>query len=232
MISITTIIHDAPSVSQQFLKFSWDGKKRAIDALKNGKLIRDYNASQVIALEDSQQILKLVKPRRMLECVKLLWAASRANKEVQGNLLLSNLGIGVPELVDFGYGFFPGNNYRYIGFMVMEDLSARDCEDVRDMMKKPEFNEVSRNHFFSRLYKDIITMRDHHIIFNDLKLGNMFSDLSGNLVWIDTGVSRYAFYQNKKFKIKYNFSLNRFLERHKDVLSDKEKEQISCLILN
>ena len=232
MFKLTNISDGVSGKSQIFIGCcNSDQVGSKINVVKED-IIRDYNASLVAAIADDQWILKLVKPRSIHEYFKMLWFASRASKEVKGNFLLKSIGIDVPQIVEYGYGFIPASNYHYIGFIVMENLRLRNFDDAQEMMHRGSFETETRKIFFAKLCKDIATMRANRVVFNDLKLGNVFSDENGDAIWIDTGVSCYSLLKSNKFRSKHNFSLNRFLKRHEKILNESEVKQIKSLLID
>ncbi len=194
--------------------------------LRQQPLIRDSNASTVVRMLESGHILKLVKPRTFHEYFKLFWNSSRVHKEVAGNRCLKQLGMAVPALYCRGYGLLPAQKGGFLGFIRMENLAASGYADAREMMISGLLAGDARCRFLEKFCDDLLVMRQHKIVFNDLKLGNTFADAAGNLAWIDTGITRYPAWQQGKFSKKYAFSLRRFFKRHETLLSAEEKASI------
>jgi hypothetical protein len=217
-------ITDLSGASHLFLAFPCQDHPD-ID-LRQQPLLRDSNASTVVRLLESGHILKLVKPRTFHEYFKLFWNSSRIHKEVAGNLRLKKLGLAVPAIYSHGYGLLPAQKGGFLGFIKMENLAASGYADAREMMTGGLLAGDARQRFLEKFCADLLVMRQHKIVFNDLKLGNTFADAAGNLTWIDTGITVYTASRKAIFASKYAFSLQRFFKRHETLLSVEEKAYI------
>lgn len=194
-------------------------------------VLKDYVPSLVIRLTDQQLILKLVRARHWVEYVKMLWRHSRISKEINGNELMRRCGVAVPAIVESGIGIFPAKGYQFLGYYLMEDLSCQGLQNSREMFLQNALSPEVRWTFLQNVVSDVQKMLAQRIVFNDFKLENIFLDAQGNSVWIDTGVSRYPFFQNKKLHKKHNRAVSYFLEHHESLLTDNENQLIRSLFL-
>ena len=192
-------------------------------------IITDKNQAFVATIENSQYIIKLIKPRSWHEYGKLLWGHSRISKEVYSNKYLKEIGIQVPHICEYGIGLIPTRNYRYLGYYIMDNLDKNGLEDTFQMIKGNKLTRDSRQNLINNLYRDINNMLKHQVVFTDLKLSNIFSDKQGNLVWIDTGINKYHILQKKIFRKKFNFSLNRFMQKYESYLNQDEIQLLLSL---
>jgi hypothetical protein len=188
-----------------------------------------YRSPSIIGMLDDRRILKLIKPRRILECVKLMYGRSRISKEVRGNKVLQAMGIGVPLIDECAYGFLPAKGYDFVGYYIMENLIDKGMQDLSVLFADEQLLAEQRRKIIKNLITDLQKMRDNYVVFSDLTLGNVFSNNNAELVWIDTGITEYSAHKQQKFELKYNFSLDRFMDIHKNTLSEEEKAQIAAL---
>lgn len=231
LLPITRIKKDSGFLPQLFYRLAPAGSSGSV-VFNIVNIIKEHTPSTIALLDDQSKVLKLIKPRRWHEYIKLLTARSRLSKEVRGNFILRSLGIGVPKIYEYGLGLFPTRQYKYIGYYVMENLNMSSYEDVSSLIWGDKLSDQVRYQLFENVFNDILIMRDNRIVFSDITYGNIFSDKEGKIIWIDTGVTTYSRFNNKKFKEKYNFSLNRFLTIHKDSFTEKECERAKAILFD
>ena len=187
-------------------------------------VIKDNAPSLVCKINQGEYILKCVKPRRIHEFSKMLWGRSRLSKEIKGNFVLKKLGLRTPEIIDIGYGFIPTLGYKYLGYYIMDNIENTGFLNADHLIKGNYLSKENRQIFIHNVFNDLKVMMEHGVIFSDLKLKNIHSDLEGNTNWIDTGITRYSIYNKKKFAKKFNGTLQRFLRISSDYLYEEEKE--------
>ncbi len=191
---------------------------------RNSDIIKDNNPSLVCKIDRKNYILKCVKPRRFHEYFKMLWGRSRLTKEINGNYFLRSIGLMTPDIIDIGYGLIPIKGYRFIGYYIMKNIEESGFYNSDWLIKEHKLSDENRSRFIKNVHDDIKLMLQHHTIFSDLKLKNIHADLSGNTNWIDTGITRYHQLNQKKFKLKFNGTLDRFLKISDKELSLEEKK--------
>lgn len=199
-----------------------------------GPLIIDHTPSTVLMADDGRSVLKFIKARSWHEYFKTFWARSRLFKEVKGNQLLAGLGIEVARIHEVGIGLVPGYKYRYLGYYLMEDLAARQAVEMLSWFQSGDVSATQRMQWLDRVIDDLRTMRDAGVIFSDCHLRNVFAQPnSDQVIWIDTGVTRYLCPRSRKFARKFNFSMRRFANYHDGelTLSEEEKRRILALQL-
>lgn len=207
-------------VPQLFVGFHEDG-------FQDNPVVMDSiiikNTAAVVGTTRNGQVLKLIEPRRWHEVIKLLWGHSRINKEVYGNRLLRLLSIGTPNIYAYGIGVFPARNYRYVGYILMENLVDRGAVDASHLLFWD--NKLSadiRARVYRNIASDLKIMRDHYVVFSDITLGNIMAYPDGSIAWIDTGVTRYGSIREGNFEEKYNGSIKRFVEITRSVMTVSE----------
>lgn len=202
--------------------------RRYLDATKK-TVIKDYIPSLVIAMPEEKAILKLIRARKWVEYVKLLWNRSRASKEITGNNLLKKIGVHVPAIFESGLGLFPAKGYQFLGYYIMQDLQCQGFENSRFLFLENRIKPEQRRAFLDNVLKDVRKMRDNHIVFNDFKLENIFCNDAGDTVWIDTGVTYYPAYRQMKFIKKHNDAIDYFLLHHEKFLTTDETGDVKKL---
>lgn len=179
-------------------------------------------------------IIKLIRARTWHEYLKMLWMHSRVSKEVNGNTVLKDLDLNVPEILEVGYGLLPTRNYEFIGYYIMEDLTNAGYREVSDLIRSGDFVQEQRTVIMRKIFDGLKTMRDNYIVFSDFHLDNIFSDKHGNIKWIDTGVSLYTGIRKNKFIKKHNHAINRFIhyyDKTELLMSESEKSHFRDLLI-
>jgi predicted unusual protein kinase regulating ubiquinone biosynthesis (AarF/ABC1/UbiB family) len=77
-------------------------------------------------------------------------------------------------------------------------------------------------------------MRDNRIVFSDFHLDNIFANEVGDINWIDTGITTYSPINEKKFHLKYNQSIIRYINYEYEgeiLLSQNEKAIFKELLI-
>lgn len=198
-------------------------------------ILIDHKPSLVATLNESDHIIKFVKARSWHEYLKLFWNHSRITKEIKGTQILQELGLGVPQIYEIGYGIIPSLKHEYIGYYIMENLKNNGFTEVSNLITNNEINEFSRNKIIASIFTGLKKMRENNIVFSDFHLDNVFSNKNGEVVWIDAGVTTYrTTFSSKRFHIKYNDSIRRYqyyLEK-KGLLSKKEREIFTKLVFS
>jgi len=173
-------------------------------------IIIDHKASLVGITSKDELIVKFIKARSWHEYIKLLWNHSRVTKEVKGNKILSSLGLRVPRISEVGLGVIPSHKYRFIGYYVMENLKKSGFQELSILISNNSISDSIREKIMFSIYSGLKSMRDDRIIFSDFHFENIFSNSEGEVIWIDTGVSVYSKFNNKKFVKKFNQSVKKY----------------------
>ena len=226
-MSVTSLNLDNKSLRQSFINCNttqWHSIH-----FRNEDIIKDNNPSLISYIDGGKNILKCIKPRSTTEIVKLLWGHSRLSKEIKGNKLLKKIGIRTPQILDVSYGFLPSSEYRFLGYYIMENLEHSAYSNAFTLVKSGEISGDKLKSLLNAFRKDIIKMREHRIVFNDLKLNNIFSNNNAEVIWIDTGVSYYNFLKTKRFEKKFNHSIDRLLRIYKDYIPQEDAELFIAL---
>lgn len=230
MLNIVKINIEKIAVPQLFFRFTTT-LKNAPGSYQLDKILQDHTPSLVAISDHNDLVLKLIRPRKIHEIVKLLWRHSRLSKEVNGNSRLAGLGLHVPEISEVGYALMPAKRYEYIGYYIMENLSQSGYEEVFELFHQTDLSIESRSKLFTAIYEGLLLMRDNNVVFSDFTLGNVFGDRKGKLIWIDTGVTSFSRLNQKKFEQKYNFAVRRFIKIHQELLLASEIQQAQSLLI-
>jgi len=191
-----------------------------------GHLIKDDEISTVVKNQQGL-IVKFVKARRWHEYYKVFYGASRTSKEVQSNVRLKELGIAVPDILEYGIALVPTHFFGYTGFYVMRPAPGLG-EAHEHLTALPR---EANTQFANQLIQDLSTLKKHRIIYGDLALRNIFCSATGNLCWIDTGIDEFSPRQQKRFERKWKASIEQFIrwDSPKGLLSDDAWAQIKAL---
>lgn len=233
---LTQVDIPALSVSSRFLTFepcSGQTTSGANALVRHcSDVIIDHTPSTVVYTHGRAAILKLIKARSWHEHAKTWWAHNRLFKEVRGNRLLQKLGLQVASIHEVGINPFSGSR-GYLGYFVMEDLSLRGAREVHELLGSGEANLERRAKIFKNIITDLKIMRDAGVIFSDCHLKNIFVGQDDQVIWIDTGVTRYCHPNGKRFRKKFNYSMERFssYELDEPVRRAEESALIRSLLL-
>lgn len=200
--------------------------------LKN--ILVDHVPSLVGILKDSELVIKFIKARSWHEYIKLLWNHSRITKEIKGSEILQKLGLTVPKIHEVGFGLVPSKKHEYLGYYIMENLTPAGFQELSKLIKEDAIDDAIREKIMISVYQGLEKMRDNHIVFSDFHLDNVFANDSGDIVWIDPGVTTYTKINEKKFRDKFNHSINRYIFYCSDrgnTLTDKETALFISLII-
>jgi tRNA A-37 threonylcarbamoyl transferase component Bud32 len=195
----------------------------------------DHIPSLVGILKDSGLVIKFIKARSWHEYIKLLWNHSRITKETKGSQLLQNLGLTVPVIHEVGFGIIPSKKHKYLGYYIMENLSLSGFQELSRLITEDAISEDMRKKIMTSVYFGLKKMRDSNIVFSDFHLDNVFANSSGGITWIDTGVTTYNKINDKKFRVKFNHSINRYIFYCNDrgnTLTEKETSMFTKLIIS
>jgi serine/threonine protein kinase len=217
--------------SQPFLTIKYD-KHINQKSLKN--ILVDHTPSLVGTLEESGFIIKFIRARSWHEYLKLLWNRSRITKEIKGNKLLAGLRLNVPKIHETGLGIIPSIKHEYLGYYIMDNLSQSGYQELSKLIKDGALNEPMREKIMYSVYKGLKVMRENNIVFSDFHLDNIFANKMGDITWIDTGVTTYSLVNNKKFRLKYNQSITRYINYEYEgeiLLSQSEKAIFEELLI-
>jgi tRNA A-37 threonylcarbamoyl transferase component Bud32 len=198
------------------------------------KVLVDHIPSLVGTLKSSNLVVKFIKARSWHEYIKLLWNHSRITKEIKGSELLEGLGLTVPTIYEVGLGIMPSRRHEYIGYYIMENLTLSGFEELSKLIREGAIDPLMRERIMLTVFNGLKKMRDNRIVFSDFHLDNVFANSSGDITWIDPGVTTYNIMNEKKFKNKFNHSINRYIfycnDRGND-LSDKESDMFKQLLM-
>jgi serine/threonine protein kinase len=217
--------------SQPFLTTKYD-KCTSQHSLK--KILVDHTPSLVGTLKESKFIIKFIKARSWHEYLKLLWNRSRITKEIRGSKLLEGLNLNVPKIHETGFGIIPSMKYEYLGYYIMENLYLSGFKELSKLIKKEEFSNDIRRKVILSIYEGLKVMRDNRIVFSDFHLDNIFANEVGDINWIDTGITTYSPINKKKFHLKYNQSIIRYINYEYEgeiLLSQNEKAIFKELLI-
>jgi tRNA A-37 threonylcarbamoyl transferase component Bud32 len=195
----------------------------------------DHIPSLVGVLTDSGLVIKFIKARSWHEYIKLLWNHSRITKEIKGSQLLQELGLTVPVIYEVGLGVIPSRRHKYIGYYIMENLSPSGFQELSTLITEDTINTEIREKIMTLVYLGLKKIRDSNIVFSDFHLDNVFANASGEITWIDPGVTTYSKLNDKKFRNKFNHSINRYIFYCNDrgnTLTEKEKSMFRKLIIS
>lgn len=194
------------------------------------KTLKNHTPSLVAICNHKGLVLKLIRPRKYHEVVKLLWNHSRLSKETRGNRTLSKLGLNVPTIHEAGFGLIPAKKYEFIGYYLMDNLSEKGYDEVFNIFQE-KISEELREKLFNEILNGLKLMQYNRIVFTDFTLGNVFGNTNGELIWIDTGVTHYNKISQSKFIKKNNNSMERLARIHKDLLTQQEKIKVRTLLM-
>lgn len=217
------------SFSQYFIAFHSDEKSSVL--LPEDVLIKN-TASFISTMDGGRKVLKLIEPRKWHEMIKMFWGHSRVNKEVNGNRLLRELGVETPVIYTYGVGLIPSRPYRYVGYVVMDNLLEKGARDASHLLYwNNNLDEDIRHVVYENIISDLKRMRENYLVFSDLTLGNVMVYTDGSVAWIDTGVTLYKGRKRTRiFKEKFNYSVRRFIDIHQHVLTQREMELFCSLL--
>jgi tRNA A-37 threonylcarbamoyl transferase component Bud32 len=191
-----------------------------------GHTIFETKSSIVLELEDGN-ILKCLKIRHWTEYHKLLLGKSRAKEEVASNYEMHNIGLAVPEIVYCGIFSNLFSKRAFSSFYCMKCIPS--SFSLGNTIYS-SLNENAKNLFIKNIFLDIEKLKDHHLVYSDLNLKNLFLNNNGEHYWIDTQVKNYS--QDDKFRDKFNHSLNRFINNPKIEFSRNDKEILNTLLID
>ncbi|UTW48610.1 hypothetical protein [Bacterioplanoides sp. SCSIO 12839] len=239
MVAVRHIELPEQQLSQTFLVFSSHGANSDERALKT--ILVDHKPSLVGVAQNPDVIVKLIKPRKWHDRVKMLWRHSRLHKEVDGNYLLRNLGFRVPNILETGNGFSALIGRPFLGYYLMENLHRAGFAEAKPLFIDQQLNNQQlddkqqadkRAVILQQIIAGLKTLRDQRVVFSDFHLDNVLVDADDNLAWIDTGVTYYQWYRGHKFKEKFNFSIERFIRYYSaDFFTATEQQQLRELLL-
>jgi tRNA A-37 threonylcarbamoyl transferase component Bud32 len=225
------------NLSKQFLCLCRQGHRQRAPLLgrrhhKTQSLMLDHTPSTLAHLVRGEAVLKMIKARSWHEYVKTWWGHSRLFKEVKGNHRLKSLGLNVAEIFEIGFKLIPDED-RYIGYYIMQDLESVGASEAYSELLKGNISGRMRSALFNRLVKELRKMREFGIVFSDCHLKNIFVKNNGEIIWIDTGVTCYLNPKGKRFKKKFNYSIERFAGYHNNpaAMNAEESELIRSLLI-
>lgn len=238
MIAITHIPLPASHQPQSFLVFSAAAQEadRTLETI-----LIDHKPSLVGVAQNPKVIVKLIKPRKWHDRIKMLWRHSRLHKEIDGNLLLQRLGFRVPHIIESGAGFSTLLGKPFLGYYLMENLHQSGFAEAKPLFSDQQLSDQpaddkqvaeKRAVILQQIIAGLKTLRDQRVVFSDFHLDNVLVDANDNLAWIDTGVTYYQWYRGHKFKQKFNFSIERFIRYYSDdFFTAAEQQQLRELLL-
>lgn len=197
------------------------------------EVLVDHTPSLVATSTDHKKIIKFIRARSWHEYLKLLWNHSRVTKEVKGSQLLSQLGLTVPQIFEVGYGVIPSTKHEFLGYYIMENLTQTGFQELSQLIKEDLLEKDMRQEIMLKIHKGLKVMRDNQIVFSDFHLDNVFANKQGDITWIDTGVTTYSKFSNKKFHAKHKYAINRFINYEyagQKLLSQSEKSMFKDLL--
>jgi tRNA A-37 threonylcarbamoyl transferase component Bud32 len=209
-------------------------QKKSKQHVLNNVLV-DHIPSLVGVLKDSGLIIKFIKARSWHEYIKLFWNHSRITKEVKGSQLLQQLGLTVPVIHEVGFGIIPSKKHKFLGYYIMDNLTASGFEELSTLITENGINTDLRAKIMTSVYSGLKKMRDSNIVFSDFHLDNIFANASGDIVWIDTGVTTYNLINHRNFRAKFNHSINRYIFYCNDrgnTLTENETSMFRKLIIS
>ena len=218
-----------PLAVTQYFVCSKNTTAPSIKCLNVVDIHRDTNPSTIAILDEKHMVLKLIKPRKWIERIKYIWLRSRVSKEIRSNSVLQNIGIRVPRVYSRAYAINPAG--RYLGYLLMEDLEFSGNKNAQEALEEKDTDVQLRRYIIENMIHDVRLMQKNNIVFTDLKLNNIYTNATGQLTWIDTGVNIYSRLAKGRFISKNNYSIKRFLRFHKSLLTTDEAELVATLLL-
>lgn len=220
------------NLSKQFLCLCQQGHLMGHRSHKTHNLMLDHTPSTLAHLGQEKAVLKMIKARSWHEYIKTWWGHSRLFKEIKGNHRLKGLGLNVAEIFEVGIKLIPDED-GYIGYYIMQDLEAAGASEVYSELLKGNISGRMRIALFKRIVSELNRMREDGVVFSDCHLKNIFVKNNGEIIWIDTGVTCYLNPAGKRFKKKFNYSIERFARYHDNlaVMNDEECELIRSLLI-
>lgn len=196
------------------------------------KILIDHKPSLVMLEQSENKVVKIVKARTWHEYFKLLWGHSRIHKEVYGNRLMAKLGFRVPEVLMVAYRWAPDFKDASLGFYMMENLDHSGFRTVRGLIDENKLSGNRRKEILRLILDGLRKLQKERIVFTDFHLENVMLNDSGELAWMDTGVTTYSILSKEKFIRKNNHTMERFaLFYGKDYFTAEEQAMIRALKL-
>tara|TARA_B110000438_G_C15737286_1_gene616871 strand:+ start:183 stop:899 length:717 start_codon:yes stop_codon:yes gene_type:complete len=187
-----------------------------------GRTILETGSSFVLELEDSS-ILKCLKIRHWTEYHKLLLGKNRAKEEVTSNQIMRDIGLNVPRIIHYGIFSNILNKRELSSFYSMEAVPSSfvSGDVIYDTLS------ISAKQFFiEHISLDLKKLQKNRLVYSDLSLRNLLLNAKGEHYWIDTQVKKIS--SPNRFKLKFNYSLDRFINNPLVEFSPEEK----CILKN
>ena len=105
-------------------------------------------------------------------------------------------------------------------------------QDASELLLSGGLNDNARKVMYSNIHDDLKKMRDHRVLFSDLRLSNIFADTSGRVVWIDTGVKVYSSSSRVKYENQFDRYIERILKPYRQHMSEDDIRLIESLRYN
>ena len=229
---IRSITGDNFNCHQKFISTFKNGNKNKLKSnSKFQELVKNDRRSVVGFIQNKNTCLKLVKPISFHEYLRVFWRHSRIQKEVKGNYLLSKAGLRTAKIFDHGLGLPSLKNYKFLGFILMENLLKSGFDEAYLIFTDPNQTKERKDNLFKKIVCDVEKMKIRRFLFSDLHLKNILINSEDDIAYIDTGVSKFTLFKNSTFKKKFNQAMDKLARCHsnKNGLSEQQKKEIQAL---
>lgn len=191
-----------------------------------GHSIFETNSSLVSRLEDGT-ILKCLKIRHWTEYHKLLLGNNRAKEEVTSNKIMNDIGLKVPRIIHYGIFSNILNKRAFSSFYSMEAVPSSFFSG--DVIYE-SLNVNAKKTFIENITLDLKNLQNNRLVYSDFSMRNLLINNKGEHYWIDTQVKKI--FSINDFKIKFNYSINRFINEPLVEFSHEEKGKLKNTLLD
>jgi hypothetical protein len=191
-----------------------------------GHTIFETNSSLVLKLDDGS-ILKCLKIRHWTEYHKLLLGNNRAKEEVASNQIMKDIGLNVPRIIHYGVFSNILNKRAFSSFYSMVAVPSSFLSG--DVIYK-SLNVNAKRLFIKNISLDLKKLQKSRLVYSDLSMRNLLLNDEGEHYWIDTQVKKIS--SKNSFKIKFNYSIDRFINDPLVVFSNEEKCTVRNIVLD
>jgi hypothetical protein len=201
-------------------------KTHSVNHEIKGHTIFETNSSLVLKLENGS-ILKCLKIRHWTEYHKLLLGNNRAKEEVTSNRIMKDIGLNVPKIIYYGIFSNILNKRSFSSFYSMEAIPSSFLSG--DVIYK-SLNVSARKLFIENITLDLKNLQKNRLVYSDLSMRNLLLNDKGEYYWIDTKVKKIP--SIKSFRIKFNYSIDRFINEPLVEFNKEEKSILKTILLD
>ncbi len=192
--------------------YFWRGKRFSSNelTLTLSEVIKSGNTSHFYTEEHGKSLFKLFKTKQHQSSIKIftenidkyLWLTSAA-KELNGNKLLADIGLSVPEIYGIGFPLSVTNSYRCL--LVQQHLPNTTA--LKFYANKTTTTKLKN--VLNKVFSDMWKMRHHNLFFRDMRPVDVLIDEGQNIHWVDTRVKEIK--SNDHFNKLFDKQLNIFI---------------------